>query len=154
MALLTLADELLNRALGIDEDEESAATSAMTVAVDVFKMIPTLEEIDDSQREKDLVLDFIAQNQRYFLGATKADVENLPYIYGKFDDDFVFITVQALKQACNLNNLSYKKVVADLLETNFFVPDDKIEKNYKSPRPVILKRINGINTRCYRFLKI
>ena len=152
MAIMTLADTLLNIALGVDE--EKAMSDALDNAKIIFDFVPTLEEIADTPRERNFVLDFIAQNQKYFLGATSAEIEQLPYVYGKFDDDFVYISVAALQTACKNAGFNYQKLVADLIEDAFFIPDDKILKGRKKPIQSVLKKINGINTRCFKILTV
>ena len=151
MALLTLADILLNQAIGIDNQNyvDTLFNSGM-----IFSLIPTLEEIADTPREIDFVTDFIAQNQKYFLDATPATIEQLPFVYGKFDDDFVYISVAALQNACKNAGFDYQKLVADLIEDAFFIPDDKILKGRKKPIQSVLKKINGINTRCFKIPKV
>lgn len=152
MAIMTLADVILNIALGVDE--EKAMTDAIDNAKIIFDFVPTLEEIADTPRERNFVLDFIAQNQKYFLGATPAEIEQLPFVYGKFDEDFVYISVAAVQTACKNAGFNYQKLVADLIEDAFFIPDDKILKGRKKPIQSVLKKINGINTRCFKIPKV
>ena len=152
MAILTLADAFLNIALGT-EKFKALEDATKNMARDIFSLVPTLEEISDTPREKDFVLGFIAQNQKYFLGATPAQIENLPFVYGKFDDDFVYITVSALKQACSNDFFDYSKVVADLINDGFFTPDSKVAHDRKKPNQSVLKKISGVNVRCYRIPK-
>ena len=47
-----------------------------------------------------------------------------------------------------MTGYDYQKVVADLLEDNFFVPSKAIEKGRRAPRATVTKKIDGINTRC------
>lgn len=152
MAIMTLADVILNIALGVDE--EKAMTDAIDNAKIIFDFVPTLEEIADTPRVRNFVLDFIAQNQKYFLGATPAEIEQLPFVYGKFDEDFVYISVAAVQTACKNAGFNYQKLVADLIEDAFFIPDDKILKGRKKPIQSVLKKINGINTRCFKIPKV
>lgn len=148
MATLTLADALLSEVLG--SSKEQADESAVNVAVKVFELIPTIEEIDDAQREKDFVLGFIAAKAAQFERSETYKHDSGREVLGRVDDDFVYITARALQQACNESHFDRKKLVADLVETKFFIPDDKILKDRKNADPCIQKKIIGTNTRCYR----
>ena len=151
VAIMTLADAVLNMCLGVDED--AAFADAVDNAKIIFEFVPTIADISDFEREKNFILGFIAQNQKYFLGATPAQIENLPFIYGKFDDDFVYIAVTAFKEACTKANFDYKKVRDDLIEEKFFVPDDKIFKGRKTPYNFVQKKIGGTKDNFYRIPK-
>ena len=148
MAIMTLADVVLNIALGVDD--EKAMSDAVDNAKIIFDFVPTLEEIADAPREIDFVTDFIAQNQKYFLDATPATIEQLSCVFGKFDKDFVYISVAALNQACDKAGFDYQKLVADLIDAKFFIPDDKILKDRKKPSQSVSTKINKVSTRCFR----
>ena len=146
MAIMTLADAILNIALGVDE--EKAMTDAINNAKIIFEFVPTLEEISDVEREKDFVLGFIAAKSAQFEGTPDCikGRDNL----GKFKDDYVFITTRALKQACDESNFDYKKVYSDLIDAKFFIPDDKPRKDRKNSNSCVQEKIGGVNNRCYR----
>ena len=148
VAIVAVADTLLNMTCGIDE--EKAISDATENSREILKLIPTIEEIDDTQRGIDFVTGFIAQNQKYFVGMTPAQIENLPYLYGEFADDFVYITAAALKQACSEKGFNYDKIVSDLIAAKFFIPDDKTDKTRKNPQNTVQKKIGKINSRSYR----
>ena len=150
LAILAIADTLLNMIFG--SEKFSALYDSYEPIEEIAKMIPTLEEIDDTEREKDFLLGFITQNQKCFLGATKATVEQMPAVYGKFDDDFIYITVAAMEMACSADGFDRKKVVADLIKDNFIVPSDKIKSGRKNPLATVQKKISGGNTNCYRIV--
>ena len=154
MAVLTVADTLLNMVLGVEEN--SAFANAIVNAKKVFPMIPTLEEISDTPREKNFVLAFIAQNQRNFINATgESTVDKIQKVMGIFDDEknFVYISAEVLKQACKEHNFDYQKLVADLVADKFFIPSDKTQAGRKKPDLSVSKKINKISTRCFRIEK-
>ena len=150
LAVLTLADYFLNVALG--ENALKASADAIKTAKAFAAYFPTIEEVADAPREKDFVTDFIAQNQRCFVGATPLEIEQLPSIYGKFENNFIYVSVPVLKTACKNAGFDSQKVVADLVEDGFFVPDDKIPKGRKKPYPYVQKKI-GTKMNCYRIPK-
>lgn len=157
MAILTLADALLNSALFGDtlttSDGESIKPSddAIINAGKIFPMLPTKAEISDTPREKEFVRSFIGQNQNRFVGGN-VDLDKIQMFYGKLKDDdgFTYIAVKALKDACAIEGFDFRKLVADLVADGFFKPDDKIEKGHKTPRTAILVKIGKTNMRCYR----
>lgn len=147
---------MLNQSLGIAQD--TADNESIDNAAEILKIVPTIDEISDFDREKEMVLDFIAQYQNRFVGALSGSVgalsdssieNNLP-AWGKFANDFVYMTVPALQEACNKTGFNYSKVVADLVEGGFFIPADSVNKGYKNPRPFVNTRIGAVNPRCYR----
>ena len=150
MAVITLADALLNSALfDTQEDFDALLDDAKHNADEIFKLLPTIVEISDTAREKEFVLGFIAQIQNRLIGGS-VPLERMQIVSGKFETDYLYITVAALKKACADEGFDYKKVVADLIEEGFFIPDDKIEKGRRTPLATVLKKIGETKTRCYR----
>ena len=149
VAVLTLADMFLNMCLGVqDSDALGDAISLMTT--DVFELIPTLEEIADTTREKDFVTGFIAAKAAQFVCSPTYNQDSGREVLGKFDDDFIYITVRALQAACDEKGFDYKKIVADLIDAKFFIPDDKINTGRKTPYNFVQKKINRIKANCFR----
>ena len=152
MAVLTVADALLNFALsdkGTQEELSFLLNDAKHNADEIFKLLPTIVEISDTAREKEFVLGFIAQIQNRLIGGN-VPLERMQIVSGKFETDYLYITVAALKKACADEGFDYKKVVADLVEEGFFTPDDKIEKGRRTPLATVLRKIGETKTRCYR----
>ena len=152
MAVLTVADALLNFALsdkGTQEELAFLLNDAKHNADEIFKLLPTIVEISDTAREKEFVLGFIAQIQNRLIGGN-VPLERMQIVSGKFETDYLYITVAALKKACADEGFDYKKVVADLVEEGFFTPDDKIEKGRRTPLATVLRKIGETKTRCYR----
>ena len=147
MAVLTLADSILNAVL--NDSSELPIGDAIQNSNMIFKLIPTTTEISDTAREKVFILGFIAQNQNRFIGGNVA-VDKMQMIFGKFDTDYIYITVAALKKACADEGFDYRKLVSDLVEDGFFVPSDKIKKGYRTPLATVQKKIGKANTDCYR----
>ena len=161
MAIITLADTLLNSALfgntvTTDNNKKLTALEDATLcAKKIFELIPTRVEIDDTPREKEFVLSFIAQNQPCFINGTKEN-KYMPAVFGKLcddDDSFTYITLKALKDACDRAGFDYRKLVADLVADGFFMPADKTEKGHKTPLATVQHKIGKTNTRCYRIPK-
>ena len=137
MAIITLADAILNSVLGNKNVLEDAILAAKTI----FPLIPTNAEISDTARERDFVLSFIAQNQSRFIGGN-IPLDRMQMIYGKLDGvEYVYITVKALQDACKNEGYDYRKLVDDLVADDFFVPADTIEKGRKAPRSCVKQRI-------------
>ena len=151
MAVLTLADSILNAVL--NDSSELPIGDAIQNSNMIFKLIPTTTEISDTAREKVFILGFIAQNQNRFIGGNVA-VDKMQMIFGKFDTDYIYITVAALKKACADEGFDYRKLVSDLVEDGFFVPSDKIKKGYRTPLATVQKKIGKANTDCYRIKRI
>ena len=149
VALLTVADAILNITLGVEEN--FAFKDAIDNARKIFDLVPTNEEISDTPREIEFVTGFITQNQKCFLNATvDTTIDKSPRVYGKFDEDFVYITTTALKDACKQNNFDYNKIVADLSDEKFFLPDDKIPKGRKKPYSFVVRKIGRATLNCFR----
>lgn len=148
IAAVILADSLLNQVLGVEK--EIADIDAADLADEILKIVPTINEISDTEREKDFVTSWIVQNLPHFEGSNKYDEKRGLKGFGRFDRDknFLYIVANKLSEDCNLAGYDYQKVVADLVEDNFFIPSKAIEKGRKTPRPTVTKKIDGINTRC------
>ena len=137
MAIITLADALLNTVLG----NKNVLDDAIIAAKSIFPLIPTTSEISDTARERDFVLSFIAQNQSRFIGGN-IPLDRMQMIYGKLDGvEYVYITVKALQDACKNEGYDYRKLVDDLVADGFFAPADTIEKGRKAPRSCVKQRI-------------
>ena len=156
MAVLTLADALLNVVLSEEcedtqEDFSALLEDAKILAKEIFPLLPTNAEISDTVREREFVLGFITQNQSRFIGGN-VPLERMQAFCGKLDDPkFIYITVAALKKACEEEGFDYRKLVSDLVEDGFFVPSDTVEKGYKNPRPTVKVWLAKSATNCYRF---
>ena len=155
MAVLTLADALLNVVLSEKCEDMQADFSALLEdaklnAKEIFKLLPTNDEISDTAREKEFVLGVVAQNQNSFIGGN-VPLERMQAIKGKFDRPYTYITVAALKKACDDEGFDYRKLVSDLVADGFFIPSDKVEKGYKTPRPTVKVWLGKGATNCYRF---
>lgn len=156
MAVITLADTLLNSVLfgntitTADGKTIKAVDDAIENAGKIFALIPTIAEISDTAREIDFIIGVIAQNQNRFIGGN-VPLNRMQTIWGKLDSpDYIYITVAALKEACDKEGFDYKKVVADLVEAGFFIPSDTVKKDHKKPLPFLQKKIGKVNTNCYR----
>lgn len=148
MAIITLADALLNAALG--ENFDTALQDAKLNATQIFPLVPTTAEISDTAREKDFVLGIIAQNQSRFIGGN-IPLDRMQAICGKLDDPkFIYIAAKFLQDTCSADGFDYKKLVDDLVADGFFVPADTIEKGRKTPLTTVKKQLGKVNTRCYR----
>lgn len=146
IAILTLADGLLNSALGTN----NALAEAKLCAKEIFKLIPTVAEISDVAREKEFVRGFVAQNQSRFVGGN-VELDRMQAFFGKLDEpDYTYITAKALQDACNADKFNYKKLVDDLIADGFFIPSDKIKKGRKTPSATVQKKIGKVNVECYR----
>lgn len=88
IAILTLADGLLNSVLG------------------------TNNALADVAREKNFVRGFIAQNQSRFVGGN-VELDRMQAFFGKLDEpEYTYITAKALQDACNADKFDYKKLVS------------------------------------------
>ena len=155
MAVLTLADALLNVVLSEEcedtqEDFSALLEDAKLNAKEIFKLLPTNDEISDTAREKEFVLGVVAQSQNSFIGGN-VPLERMQAIKGKFDSPYNYITVAALKKAFTEEGFDYRKLVSDLVEDGFFIPNDRVEKGYKKPRPTVKVWLGKGATNCYRF---
>ena len=155
MAIIVLADTLLNSALGINTVKLATGKTIKAIddaklnAREIFKLLPTTVELSDTARERVFVLGFIAQNQNRFIGGN-VEVDKMQMIYGKFAEDYIYITVVALKKACADEGFNYRKLVSDLVEDGFFVPSETIKRGYRKPLATVQKKIGKANADCYR----
>lgn len=147
IALVTLYDVILNKVLGVDDDQ--ALVDAIQNAEEIFKLVPTIAEIDDTAREENFVRDFIAQNQNSFIGGG-AEVKNIRKLYGRLKDDdgYHYLICAVLREACKSAGFDYRKLVADLATSGFFTPDEK--NTVRGRGAFVQKKIDKINTRCFR----
>lgn len=159
VAIVTIADTLLNSVLFgnavTTEDGENVKPidDATLNAYEILDDIPTTEEISATDREKDFVRGFVGENQPCFEGGSK-ESEHMIAFYGKLNDPhFIYITVKALKDACNRAGFDYRKLVADLIADGFFTPGDTIKKGCKKPLATVQKKIGSLNADCYRIAK-
>ena len=150
ISIVTLADYLLNLSLGVDD--ETAFSGAKDNACWIFELIPQAKDISDAEREKDFVVGFIAEKIAHFEGSENYNRDKGLDCYGRSanDEEYTFITVSALQLLCKDKNLDYKKVVADLVRENFFVPDDKIRNGRATALNTVQKKINGKKANCFR----
>ena len=117
-------------------------------------LIPTIEEISDTPREKDFVRDIVAKNQNHFIGGNVA-IDKIQGIWGTLNDkDYIYIAAKFLQDECNHSGFDYHKLVDDLIAAGFFIPDDTIKKGRKKPLAIVQKKIGGVNTRCYRIKRV
>lgn len=158
MAVLTLADALLNSALGDNKalpdfgGDNKEMHDATRWAKSIFPLIPTAAEIDSTAHEKNFVIGFIAQNVSCFIDKEKnSDFMPKP-LYGLLNDKdgYSYIIAAALRDACKNSGRDYRKVVDDLIAVGFFAPSDKIKKGHKSPTKTVQKKIGKLNPECYR----
>ena len=153
MAVLTLADALLNLALinkDTQEDLSLFLDDAKLNADEIFKLLPTTVEISDTARERDFVLSFIAQNQSRFIGGN-IPLDRMQKISGKLDSpDYIYIAAKALQDACTDDGYNYRKLVDDLVADGFFTPADTVERGNKSTLATVNKKLGKASTRCYR----
>ena len=149
MAVLTLADAILNVAL--NDDATLSLDDSIQNANVIFKLIPTTTEISDTVREKDFVLAIIAQNQNRFIGGN-VPLDRMQTICGKLNDNdrYTYISAKFLQDECIRDGRDYHKLVTDLVDVGFFVPADTIEKGRKKTRDTVNKKLGKTSTRCYR----
>lgn len=144
LAVLVIADGLLNSVLG----ERNALTDATLAMKEIVPFIPTLTEIADTPREKDFVMGFISQNQKLFVEGS-AKPEFTPAL-GRFDPDYIYVSVKPLQDACKTAGFDSRKLAADLIADGFFIPADKVETGRKTPRDSVKQRLGKVLTWCYR----
>ena len=149
MAVLTLADAILNAVL--NDDSELSLDNSIQNANVIFKLIPTTVEISDTVREKDFVLAIIAQNQNRLIGGN-VPLDRMLTICGKLNDNdgYTYISAKFLQDECIRDGRDYHKLVTDLVAAGFFVPADTIEKGRKKTRDTVNKKLGKTSTRCYR----
>lgn len=153
LSVLAIGDYLLNAALSVAD--ETALKDALTATVDVLPLVPTRAEIDDTARERDFVLNFIAQNQSRFIGGSVA-LNRMQSVYGKLGnsddsgDKYTYVIAAALKAECQRFGYDYRKLVDDLIADGFFVPSNVVKKGHKQPLKTVQRRIGEANATCYR----
>ena len=149
LAVLTLADAILNAAL--NEDSALLLDDSIQNANVIFKLIPTTVEISDTAREKDFVLAIIAQNQNRFIGGN-VPLDRMLTICGKLHDNdgYTYISAKFLQDECSRDGRDYHKLADDLVAAGFFVPSDTIEKGRKKPLATVNKKLGKASARCYR----
>ena len=150
IAVVTLADYLLNLSLGVDD--VTARSNALANGLQIFDFIPKKFDISDGEKEKDFVIGFIAEKSAHFEGSEVYNKERGLDCYGRSADEeeYTYITVSALQLLCKDKGLDYKKVVADLVRENFFVPDDKIRAGHATALNTVTKKINGKAAKSFR----
>ena len=149
MAVLTLADALLNAVL--TDADTLPINDAIRNANIIFKLIPTIAEISDTERERNFVLAIIAQNQNRFINGN-VPLDRMQTVCGKLNDNdgHTYFSAKFLQDECNRNGFDYHKLVADLVAVGFFIPDDTVEKGRKKTRDSVNKKLGKTSTRCYR----
>ena len=149
MAVLTLADALLNAVL--TDADTLPINDAIRNANVIFKLIPTIAEISDTERERNFVLAIIAQNQNRFINGN-VPLDRMQTVCGKLNDNdgHTYFSAKFLQDECIRNGFDYHKLVADLVADGFFIPDDTIEKGRKKTRDSVNKKLGKTSTRCYR----
>ena len=149
LGVLAIGDYLLNAALGV-ADETALKDATLTATVDVLPLVPTRAEIDDTARERDFVLNFIAQNQNHFIGGS-VELRKMQGVYGELaKDGYDYIIAAALKAECQRFGYDYRKLVDDLIADGFFVPSNVVKKGHKQPLKTVQRRIGEANATCYR----
>ena len=149
IALITLADAILNSSLG--SDFADALTDAAAVyAKEIFSLIPTTADLDDTTREIDFVRDFVGTNQNQFISLNNKAEFIHGGIFGKLCDNYIYIAVDVLKPACQKAGFDYGKLVDDLIDAGFFAPADTIEKGRKTPLKTVKTPCGAVSKRCYR----
>ncbi|MBR1728079.1 MAG: DUF927 domain-containing protein [Selenomonadaceae bacterium] len=153
VSLVTIADCLLNHYF-FNVDIESAKKSALLNAVRIINLLQTKDEISDVKREWNFILGWIAENNSHFEGSQSFDNDKKPsQIYGAYKDNYLYINIKSLKDALEREKISYKKVLHDLANAEYIVPDNKVEKGKKNPNLTVISKINGVSVRCIRISK-
>lgn len=157
VGLLTLADMLINsvvygnRVPTDDGEVVKALEDSTAAATELFKLVPTLADIDATEKEKNFVRGFVSTNQNRFQGGN-VELDRMQQIFGKLKDTdgYHYIIASTLKNACKSANFNYHKLVADLIDAGFFTPADKLDGERKAPSPTVTKRIGAVLARCHR----
>ena len=144
IALIYVADELLNKSIDTFDNCNALEYDQ------IFNAIPTKEEIDDTAREKNAVNTFIVTKATHFDGNTSRDPK--AELFGRYSErtGYLYIIKAVLDKHLQENGYDAKKIANDLVADGFFKPADKIAKDCKSPRPVILAKFDGNPIWCYR----
>lgn len=158
VAVVCIADTLLNFALYggkvtlLNGEEGKPIEDATLLGYEIFPLIPTLDEISDVKREKEFVLDYVAQNQNHFINGN-VPTNKIQGIWGEIPygenpgEKFTYVAANPLKAACEKARVDYRKLVADLIAAKFFIPDDIGEKISHT----VVKKLDKAPMRCYRY---
>ena len=152
VAIVTITDYLLNVALfGDSNAEEDIWNNSISNSIEIFSFIPSRVEIADVQLEESVMRNFIVKNQSRFVNVD-TEISKMPVVYGKFDgsDGFYYIIVGTVKKACKLEQFDYRKLVADLVDSKFFIASTVVKRHYRRPLAFVQKRIGQLNVNCYR----
>ena len=141
LAVICTADIFLNAVLGNSNGEINYD--------ELLDTIPTIEEIDDTAREENIVSAFIAMKAAHFDGNANYNKDRGLDVFGKHKDGYLYIIAQVLNKYLEESGCNAKKVVNDLVNSGYFIPADKIETGNK-PRFTLNIWINGKNQRCYK----
>ena len=144
VAVGTTAWFYLCKVLGVDNDEKKLWLDAKQTAKDFLQFVPAVDDISDAKREIDCVTNFITRNQKNFAGLYDPDI--IKTFYGTVDEEYLYITLSALKQCCDESGFDHKKLVADLVDAKFFIPKGGADKE----RAYFPKQVYKALTRCYR----
>lgn len=153
ISVVTLADCLLNVVLGMNSNK--AYADSLKSFDEIFKFIPTQNDIEDTERETAALFGFITQYQNYFIATNSKTVavENVREVYGKDEGDCIFITVNAMKIFCKQSGFNYDKLIDDLIADNVIIPSSKIKAGHTTPLKFHQKKLGGINSNCYKLKK-
>ena len=141
LAVICTADIFLNAVLGNSNGEINYD--------ELLDTIPTIDEIDDTAREENIVSAFIAMKAAHFDGNANYNKDRGLDVFGKHKDGYLYIIAQVLNKYLEESGCNAKKVVNDLVNSGYFIPADKIETGNK-PRFTLNIWINGKNQRCYK----
>ena len=102
------------------DDEKTAGDKAFKTGLEILKITPTNEEISDVEKEKQMILDFIAVNQNHFIGGNiEVDTVLSAMV------DYIYIARSIVEKACKEKGFDYRKLVKDLIDAEFFIGDGK-----------------------------
>lgn len=153
LAVITLADVLLNLAIGNETNFDVAFVNAVESIGEVVKLVPTTAELSPAQKYRAFVRDFVTVNQNKFIHRD-SNVAQMPVIFGKIEEyEWIYISAKVIADTCKQAGFDYRKLVADLVDDGFFVPSDTIKKNCKTPTNTVQKKLGKANTECYRIKK-
>ena len=153
LAVITLADVLLNLAIGTETNFDVAFVNAVESIGEVVKLVPTTAELSPAQKYRDFVRDFVTVNQNKFIHRD-SNVAQMPVIFGKIEEyEWIYIAASALKKACDDAKFDYRLLVDTLITVGFFVPADIKPKGRNEPYKFVQKKLGRANTKCYRVSK-
>lgn len=142
LSIICAADTILNAEL--DNSNGEIDYNAL------LESVPTIEEIDDTAREENIVSAFIAMKAAHFEGNSNYNKDRGLDVFGKHKDGYLYIIAQVLNKYLEDNGCDYKKLINDLVASGYFIPADKADKDRKTPRFTVNIWINGKNQRCYK----